>query len=1141
MARRLAELERRHREEMEEAERQVNELASKLTDPAPPSPEQRVIGAALVVGVGSRLRINEIIAHVEDELLGVATTHSATLYKRVMMSRWKSKQVEGAALLKLKRRAAASFMHRAQHAGYNSWLDMVVQQKHKLLQLRAGTTAFRSQGLRKGLNTLITKRLERREMLDRLAGAGRALVNRHILKAWNQLRPLARMFRIAKRAAANLLRRGMRKGLNGWLTMLHERAALKMQLRAGTTAFRSQGLRKGLNTLIYNWEQRREMLDRLAGAGRALVNRHILKAWNQLRSLARMFRIAKRAAANLLRRGMRKGLNGWLAIVHERAAALLQLRAAAAAFRQRGERAVLNTLLEQCQMRQAVLKKLRPAVIALMRREHVKAWKQLAAAGRLRGPAKRAARGLLFRDLRKGLKGWGTMLHERALALAQMRAAAAAFRQRGVRAGLSTLIEHRLTRQLVCERLGHAAVLWKRFAYDDAVRIWRDLAARTRSLNPVVLYPVLNPVRISQRKAEYPMLNPVLRARMHRYLRIWIYECPMRRCIPQEQAAVAGRAVALLRFRRAFNSWMGFNSEQARLWESMHSAIGALKNLKARRGLNCWLDTHESTASEHSRRRKALSALLNRNLRLGMNSWQSEHAFCMAVRRRQRSALMAIFNLKVRRGLNKWLSVYAFGIASRRRFLQAMAGWQRLAERRALNSWIGRDTAHIVFGSRALLFWQQLCADRKASTLALWVERAALVREAKRTAHRDKTIRWANTRSPMPRALTCKVAADDVHQVQKAFMVPHSALAVRVADGALLRVVGVQRPTNGRVCEVELTRGHDELMLMEQPLPSAGEAGARVRAARPAARTRVSATALSAPAYVMVPNFFGGVLPLSSGLEVRILDAEFDPIPPGMQNADELYEGGAGGGSYYAGGGFHYADDGSLPLRNESHHDGFHYADDGSLPPGSGGGFGGDGGYGYSGGSYSGILATPVARRPVAQGGDGGGARENLARVRVTLVDGKRARVGEACWCNVHELLCQIQPSACVAADLSTESELRDRTRLDLHAAEQRRLALAFLTSKPQGAFREAGKDDRCVVGLPGLLRQLDAAAPSVLLEAGKRRTPMSGAADRNSAEKRTADPQWRQKRDEMRLRAARSASSLSVRPRDPDALYDAQ
>ena len=62
-----------------------------------------------------------------------------------------------------------------------------------------------------------------------------------------------------------------------------------------------------------------------------------------------------------------------------------------------------------------------------------------------------------------------------------------------------------------------------------------------------------------------------------------------------------------------------------------------------------------------------------------------------------------------------------------------------------------------------------------------------------------------------------------------------------------------------------------------------------------------------------------------------------------------------------------------------------------------------------------------------------------------------------------------------------------------------------------------------------------------MLLEAGKRRTPMSGAADKNSAEKRTADPQWRQKRDEMRLRAARSASSLSVRPRDPDALYDAQ
>ena len=184
----------------------------------------------------------------------------------------------------------------------------------------------------------------------------------------------------------------------------------------------------------------------------------------------------------------------------------------------------------------------------------------------------------------------------------------------------------------------------------------------------------------------------------------------------------------------------------------------------------------------------------------------------------------------------------------------------------------------------------------------------------------------------------------------------------------LLRVVGVQRTANAPLCAVDVVRGHDNLMLLDQPLPASGEAGAHVRAAARAPRVRMSAPALSAPAHpLVVPGFFGGVLPLSNGLDVRLVDAEFDELP-----AEDDVEWGA---IYEAAGG------------------------SASSQRGGGG---------------------------RASHGRGGTMLEALARVRLTVVDGRGARVGEAVWCTIHELLEQIKPTACVAADLLTEVCLHD-------------------------------------------------------------------------------------------------------------------
>lgn len=147
-------------------------------------------------------------------------------------------------------------------------------------------------------------------------------------------------------------------------------------------------------------------------------------------------------------------------------------------------------------------------------------------------------------------------------------------------------------------------------------------------------------------------------------------------------------------------------------------------------------------------------------------------------------------------------------------------------------------------------------------------------------------------------------------------------------------------------CTVDLTRGYDQLMLAQQPLPASGGAGAEARLVSRAARYRTdlhrvdaSLSYSCAQSPLVVPCFLGGALGLASGLQVRAVDAAFDGVP---SESDEV-----------------------------------------RLPA--------------------------------------------LSRVRLVLLDGHGKRVGDAVWCNVHELLVQLQPTLCVAAEAGTEHALRDR------------------------------------------------------------------------------------------------------------------
>ena len=218
--------------------------------------------------------------------------------------------------------------------------------------------------------------------------------------------PAARRYAKQKRAAKSLIHRNLRKGWNGWIAMREEKRRRLVLLKAAAASFANRGLRAATNSWLAMVAEKEAAAAKLAGAGQSWVNRARNAAWRKLSHLGEQRRKVKRAASSLIHRNQRKGWNGWIEMVAEKARMTALLSAAAFSFKNRGLRAAMNGWLSMVSTRAAALLRGGHAGVAFANRELFKGWCTLVRLGRLRANARRAGASLLLRERRKGFNGW---------------------------------------------------------------------------------------------------------------------------------------------------------------------------------------------------------------------------------------------------------------------------------------------------------------------------------------------------------------------------------------------------------------------------------------------------------------------------------------------------------------------------------------------------------------------------------------------------------------------------------------------------------------------------------------------------------------------------------------------------------------
>ena len=148
-----------------------------------------------------------------------------------------------------------------------------------------------------------------------------------------------------------------------------------------------------------------------------------------------------------------------------------------------------------------------------------------------------------------------------------------------------------------------------------------------------------------------------------------------------------------------------------------------------------------------------------------------------------------------------------------------------------------------------------------------------------------RRVKWA--RDAVTHAEVREVTADDKYQCQRSLLSPYAALVLRY-DGAVLRVVAVHRPPSEALCTLDLTRGFDELMLSEVPAVDRRSDEAARNGPPLRGGSRISAGALSPPHHMLVvPCFFGGVIHLRNDIDVRVIDARFEPSAAPLDPDDD--------------------------------------------------------------------------------------------------------------------------------------------------------------------------------------------------------------------------------------------------------------
>lgn len=498
--------------------------------------------------------------------------------------------------------------------------------------------------------------------------------------------------------------------------------------------------------------------------------------------------------------------------------------------------------------------------------------------GRLAMLTAQAGRALLNRNLRKVWNGWIAHVLEKATALMQLQAAASRMKNRGLVKALNVMIGNWQAQLAALDGLAKSARMWVNAA---TARGWRPLVAGGR-------------LRAKFKRAAKQLLMRNQR-KVHNTWQGMVAERARRLMLLRGAAkSFSNRA-----FRKAWNAWESRYRESKAKLVSMQTAAKGFVNRAIKKGFTVW----KPLAALRQQMRLAGKGLMLRHRRKVMNTWTHFVEERIEALEQLRGAAKSILWSRRRRCLNSWkegLGEKAGAMVKLKAACATMLGGQL---QRAFNTWTGRQgvkAAALTTLESAMRAW----AAGAIGVAYLWWKRfadmaknapeGAIDRNRPISPSAQRRVKWARARAPT--APTRSVPADDKYQCQRALLAPHASLALRY-DGALLRVVGVHKFGTEAHCVVDLVRGYDELLLSEAPPASFG--GTDMELQRRAVEERllhakllerVHAGYLSPPDVVLiVPAFFGGVLTLVNELEVRVVDAKFEPskAPPAPDDDDD--------------------------------------------------------------------------------------------------------------------------------------------------------------------------------------------------------------------------------------------------------------
>jgi hypothetical protein len=354
-----------------ESEQQPAEPAAAMTPPAElsriPTTNTAVLGSGAAAVVSRRRReIARIIEEEQERIVQCAVNHNGVASQRMAMRRWKYGIGGRARLIHIARQGALSLLHRNMRKGCNGWTNFILERVAALTQLRAAAQGFRNRGLKKAMNLLIAQQQERKAKLASLRRAMSSWVNAALRRGWRKLVVLGALRRKAKQAARSFLFRNRRKGWNGWIAMVVEKARKMMLLRSAASSFANRALRKGMNGWVAMRNERLKALARMEHAALCFAQRAIRSGFRAWLPLIGQRQSMKRAAAAFTNRGILKGFNGWVGYLIARAAMLHKMRSSAMALSQGAYHACWYTWKQGVLEYNENLAKLRAAANVLM-------------------------------------------------------------------------------------------------------------------------------------------------------------------------------------------------------------------------------------------------------------------------------------------------------------------------------------------------------------------------------------------------------------------------------------------------------------------------------------------------------------------------------------------------------------------------------------------------------------------------------------------------------------------------------------------------------------------------------------------------------------------------------------------------------